>query len=99
MRVHGLVRQPLHAVASLGVRPTVADGGRVLLEAHCLQWPEDLALDAGYGRCVRVDLLHKLHDERKYPSLDALRAAIACDTEEARAWFDCQPAGSARLAG
>jgi riboflavin kinase/FMN adenylyltransferase len=85
VRVHGLTDQPLPGVASLGVRPTVEDAGRVLLETHCLEWPLDL--DAGYGRCIRVELLHKLHDERRYPSLEALRAAIAQDEADARAWL------------
>ncbi|MDE2080599.1 MAG: bifunctional riboflavin kinase/FAD synthetase [Burkholderiales bacterium] len=87
VQVHGLSPQPVPGVASLGVRPTVEDGGRVLLEVHCLDWPAALGPDGGYGRCVRVELLHKLHDERKYPSLEALRAGIAQDTAEARAWW------------
>ena len=87
VHVHGLAPQPLQGVASLGVRPTVEDAGRVLLEAHCLQWPDGLGLDGAYGRCVRVDLLHKLHDELKYASLDLLRVGIERDTDDARAWF------------
>ncbi|MBI5269189.1 MAG: bifunctional riboflavin kinase/FAD synthetase [Burkholderiales bacterium] len=87
VRVHGLTEAPLPGVASLGVRPTVEDAGRVLLETHCLHWPETLGLDAGYGRLVSVELLHKLHDERRYPSLDALKAGIAQDEADARAWF------------
>jgi riboflavin kinase/FMN adenylyltransferase len=85
VRVHGLTAAPLPGVASLGVRPTVEDAGRVLLETHCLEWP--LPPEAGYGRLLRVELLHKLHDERKYVSLDALREGIAQDTADARAWF------------
>jgi riboflavin kinase/FMN adenylyltransferase len=88
VRVHGLAGQPLRGVASLGVRPTVEDAGRVLLEVHCLEWPAPLGPEGGYGRCVRVDLLHKLHDELKYESLEALREGIARDTAAARAWFD-----------
>jgi len=87
VEVQGLADQPLHGVASLGVRPTVEDAGRVLLEVHCLQWPAALATDAAYGRCISVQLLHKLHDERKYDGLDALQAGIAQDTADARAWF------------
>lgn len=87
VRVHGLATAALPGVASLGVRPTVEDGGRVLLEAHCLHWPDGLGAEDGYGRLVRVELLHKLHDERKYPSLEALREAIAADTEAARSWL------------
>jgi riboflavin kinase/FMN adenylyltransferase len=85
VRVHGLGDAPLPGVASLGVRPTVEDAGRVLLEVHCLDWP--LPLEAGYGRLLRVELLHKLHDELKYASLAALRDGIARDVADARAWF------------
>ena len=87
VQVHGLADQPLPGVASLGVRPTVEDAGRVLLEVHCLQWPDSVAIDGGYARILRVDLLHKLHDELRYPSLDALRAGIAKDVADARDWF------------
>ena len=87
VRVHGLTDEPLPAVASLGVRPTVEDNGRVLLEVHCLDWPASLGRDGGYGRCVRVELLHKLHDELKYDGLDALRAGIARDTRDAVQWW------------
>jgi riboflavin kinase/FMN adenylyltransferase len=87
VRVHGLAAHPLPGVASMGVRPTVDDSGRVLMEAHCLEWPTALGLDGAYGRLVRVELLHKLHDERRYPSLDALREGIALDAAEAQRWL------------
>jgi riboflavin kinase/FMN adenylyltransferase len=91
VQVHGLQQDPgalpLPGVASLGVRPTVEDAGRVLLEVHCLDWPQVLGSEGAYGRCVRVELLHKLHDELKYPSLDALRQGIAADTAAARQWW------------
>jgi riboflavin kinase/FMN adenylyltransferase len=93
VQVHGLVEQPLPGVASLGVRPTVDDSGRVLLETHCLQWPESLGTDGAYGRVVRVELMHKLHDERRYPSLEALREGIAEDTRQAVSWFAARAAG------
>ena len=87
VRIHGLAPAALPGVASLGVRPTLNDSGRVLLETHCLQWPAALGDDGAYGRIVRVELLHKLHDERKYASLDALRDGIAKDVQDSRAWF------------
>jgi riboflavin kinase / FMN adenylyltransferase len=86
-RVHGLPGGALPGVASFGRRPTVEDDGRVLLEVHCLQWPAALGTDGGYGRLLRVELLHWLHGERKYASLDALREGIAQDVEDARAWL------------
>jgi riboflavin kinase/FMN adenylyltransferase len=90
VQVHGLAPEALPAVASLGVRPTVEDAGRVLLEAHCLKWPDSLGTEGGYGRCVQVDLLHKLHDERKYASVEALQEGIARDTDDARAWWSAR---------
>ena len=91
VQVHGLTALPVPGVASLGVRPSVEDAGRVLLEVHCLQWPAELSAEGGYGRLLRVDLMHKLHDELKYPSLDALREGIARDTEDAQRWFAARP--------
>ena len=70
---------PLAGVASLGRRPTVDDSGRVLLEAHCFDWPAALGSEGGYGKLVRVELLHKLRDEARYDSLAALAAAIGHD--------------------
>jgi riboflavin kinase/FMN adenylyltransferase len=90
VRVLGLGDRAVPGVASLGVRPTVEDAGRVLLETHCLEWPADLAVDGGYGRLITVELLHKLHDELRYDSLDALREGIARDTANARAWWRAQ---------
>ncbi|NRT56671.1 bifunctional riboflavin kinase/FAD synthetase [Sphaerotilus uruguayifluvii] len=88
VRVHGLTAQPLDGVASLGVRPTVEDAGRILLETHVLDWPAELGREGGYGKLVRVELLHKLRDEARYDGLDALTAAIRQDVVNARLWFD-----------
>lgn len=77
----------VEGVASLGVRPTIEDAGRVLLEVHCLDWPAMLDIEGGYGRLVCVEMLHKLRDEQKYDSLDALQQAIAADVRQARAWL------------
>lgn len=87
VRLHGLSPDALPGVASLGVRPSVEDTGQVKLEVHALRWPEELGSEGGYGRLVRVELLHKLHDELKYASLDALREGIARDTAQARQWL------------
>ncbi|VVE40026.1 riboflavin kinase [Pandoraea iniqua] len=82
VQVHGLADTPLPAVASLGLRPTVDDSGRVLLEVHLLDFAGDC-----YGKLVRVEFLQKLRDEAKFDGLAELEAAIAQDTREARAYF------------
>jgi riboflavin kinase/FMN adenylyltransferase len=84
VRVHGLVDRVVDGVASLGVRPTVDDSGRVLLETHCLDWPAELGTEGGYGKIVRVELLHKLRDEARYDGLEALTEAIRLDARNAQ---------------
>ncbi len=89
--VHGLADKPVQGVANLGVRPSLdpsdVNGGRVLLETHCLDWPAALGPEGAYGKIIRVELLHKLHDELKYDSLDSLTKGINQDCDDARAWF------------
>jgi riboflavin kinase/FMN adenylyltransferase len=89
--VHGLTDAPLRGVANLGVRPSIdpndVNGGRVLLETHCLDWPDTLGPEGAYGKIIRVELLHKLHDELKYDGLDALTQGIRKDCDDARAWL------------
>jgi riboflavin kinase/FMN adenylyltransferase len=91
VRVFGLTDQPLDGVANLGIRPSLdpndVNGGRVLLETHCLTWPDSLGAEGGYGKIIRVELLHKLHDELKYDSLEALKTGIAKDCVDASAFF------------
>jgi riboflavin kinase/FMN adenylyltransferase len=89
--VNGMSEQPLPGVANLGIRPSLdpddVNGGRVLLETHCLEWPQSLGSEGGYGKIIRVELLHKLHDELKYDGLDALTQGIRRDCDDARAYF------------
>lgn len=80
--VHGLADRPLPAVASLGVRPTVDDSGRVLLEVHVFDFSRSC-----YGKLVQVEFLHKLRDEEKYVDLPTLTAAIENDARNARSYL------------
>ena len=82
VRVHGVGEHPAPGVASVGIRPTVEDAGRVMLEAHLFDFAGSL-----YGQRVRVEFLHKLRDEEKYNDVTQLTAAIAADARAARAWF------------
>ena len=81
-QVLGLSDKALPAVASLGVRPTVEDEGRVLLETHVFDYQQDV-----YGKIITVELLEKIRDEAKYDGLDALTQAIASDAKHARNYF------------
>jgi riboflavin kinase/FMN adenylyltransferase len=83
--VYGLddTHLPQRAVVSIGVRPTVEDAGRMLLEAHVFDWQGD-----AYGLRIRVELLHKLRDEAKFDSWDEMLGHIQQDLRDARAWHD-----------
>ena len=80
--VSGIGPQPLPGAANLGVRPTVADGLKPVLEVHLLDFDRDI-----YGSHVDVNFMHKLRDEAKFDSLDALKAQIARDVADVRAYF------------
>lgn len=69
-------------VANLGFKPTVEEVLRPSLEVHLFDVAPDL-----YDRRLRVHFLHKLRDEQRFPSLDALKAQIARDLDEARAFL------------
>lgn len=68
-------------VANIGQRPTV-EGVRQQLEVHLFDFQQDL-----YGKALQVSLLHKLRDEQKFESFDALKAQIELDAEAARVWL------------
>lgn len=82
VQVHGLADHPLPGVASLGVRPTVEDSGRVLLETYLFDYAQQC-----YGKVVRVEFLKKLRDEEKFIDLPTLIAAIERDAQQARVFF------------
>jgi riboflavin kinase/FMN adenylyltransferase len=96
--VHGLTPEPLQGVANLGVRPSIdandVNGGRVLLETYCLDWPDALGTEGAYGKIVCVELLHKLHNELTYDGLDSLMSGIAKDCSDARAFFAARPSSA-----
>ena len=73
----------LHAVANLGVRPTVTGVPKLLLEVHVLDFNDDL-----YGQHVQVEFLHKIRDEQKFANLKALSTQIAVDIVTARQFFN-----------
>ena len=65
------------AALSIGTNPSVSHLNHLKIEAHLLDFDDDL-----YGEALTVQPLVKLHDERHYPDEAALRAGIAADVEE-----------------
>ena len=70
------------AVTNIGTRPTVGNGSDVTVESWILDFDGDL-----YGQEIRVEFHHRIREEIRFPTLDALRNQIAADAEAARRWF------------
>ncbi|WP_243094400.1 riboflavin biosynthesis protein RibF [Thermus thalpophilus] len=68
-------------VANVGTRPTLG-GEERRLEVHLLGFAGEL-----YGEEARVRFLKRLREERRFPSLEALKAQIAQDVALARTYF------------
>ena len=71
------------AAVNLGYRPTVDGEKAVLLEAHILDFNEDV-----YGQLIEVMFRKKIRDELKFDGIDALKTQIGIDVEEVRIFFD-----------
>ncbi|MFE8072821.1 bifunctional riboflavin kinase/FAD synthetase [Marinobacteraceae bacterium S3BR75-40.1] len=75
----------LNGVANIGLRPTV-NGKQPLLEVHFFDFDSDL-----YGERLVVGFLSQLRDEVRFDSLDALKAQIMRDMDDAREWLARHP--------
>lgn len=69
-------------VANVGTRPTIKAGLKANLEVHLLDFNGDL-----YGQHLSVVFKKKLRDEKKFPSLLALKNAIQHDIAQAKEFF------------
>ncbi|MCI8414564.1 MAG: bifunctional riboflavin kinase/FAD synthetase [Ruminiclostridium sp.] len=70
------------AVTNVGNRPTVDDGLELTIEGFILDFHGDL-----YGQKIQMEFYEYLREERKFPSFDALKAEIARNVEQTRAFF------------
>lgn len=69
----------LPAVINVGTRPTFEDSGRIVAEAHLIDFEGDV-----YGRRVELSFRHHLRAERRFTDVEALKRQIAADVAEAR---------------
>lgn len=77
-RAHAASRPTHGGVMNLGVRPTV-DGSSLRIEVHLFDFDGDL-----YGETMRVELIAKIREERRFSGIDELRAQIERDAKAAR---------------
>ena len=80
------------SVTNVGFRPTFKDqqrgansedDGQLTVETHLFDFDDEL-----YGHRLRVGFVQRLRDERRFETVDALRAQIAADCDRARSLFD-----------
>ena len=78
----GAVGSSHQAALSIGSNPTFTSGANapVTIEAHLLDFDGDL-----YGKRLRLEVLHRIRDERRFDSVKALLAQISADIHETRA--------------
>ncbi len=70
------------SVTNVGVRPTFEPDAEPSVETFVMDWAGDL-----YGDVVRVRFLYRLRDERKFASIEELRAQIEQDVKRAQSYF------------
>ena len=68
-------------MVNVGVRPTFG-GQRRLVEAHLL----DVQLDL-YDQRITINFIARLRNEQRFNGIDALKAQIAADAQQARQLF------------
>ena len=67
------------AAVNIGFRPTVTEDGEALLEAHILDFDEDL-----YGKTIEIIFRRKIREEVKFDGLEALKRQIGADVQRVR---------------
>jgi riboflavin kinase/FMN adenylyltransferase len=81
---HARVGDKTHrAVLNIGLRPTIQNSTPAQrIEVHLLDFAGEI-----YGQELEIEFVEKLRDEKKFPSVEALRAQIQQDVSDARAAF------------
>ncbi len=75
--------QVFPGVANVGVRPTIDEHTlKPILEVHLFDFSEDI-----YGKTAKVVFRHRIRDEKKFTGIEALKAAIMNDIEDAKTFF------------
>jgi riboflavin kinase/FMN adenylyltransferase len=83
------VGRRLPSVTNIGRRPTLYEATATTIETYVLDFSGDV-----YGERVRLFFRDRLREERKFPSIDALKEQIQRDIEDARRHFEESKAGS-----
>ena len=68
-------------ICNIGTRPTVGSGNARTIETNIFGFDDDI-----YGLDLRISFIARLRDERRFASLDELRAQIEADRRQASAY-------------
>ena len=74
------------AAVNIGYSPTITEDGIALLEAHILDFDEDL-----YDKTIEIIFRKKVREELKFDGLDALKKQMTADVEQVREIFSQAP--------
>ncbi len=78
--VHVTLKDGIHTgMMNIGVRPTIEGAGERTIEVHLFDFQRDI-----YGEPITVRVRHRLRDEIRFDGLDALKAQLLKDREEAQ---------------
>lgn len=83
-----LVKSPIEnkeyfGLMNIGSRPTFNDIENVLVEVHLLEFKGDI-----YGKHLKIELIDRLRDEKKFESKDELMNQIKLDEEKGKEIID-----------
>lgn len=67
--------QPVFGMMNIGTNPTVK-GNKETIEVHFFNFNKDI-----YGKQIQIDLLHRIRDEKKFESVEALKQQLQKDKE------------------
>jgi riboflavin kinase/FMN adenylyltransferase len=85
--VSALIKDRLvYGMMNIGMNPTV-NGNKQSIEVHFFDFDEDI-----YGEVIKIDLLHRIRDEEKFESVEALKRQLAIDKHTALQYISNQDA-------
>ncbi len=84
-RVSHTASRVFYGMLNIGIRPTLSAATPRTIEVHIFDFRGDL-----YGTRLRVEIVKKIRDEQKFPSLSALQARLEQDKTAARKIFEAE---------
>jgi len=69
----------IDGVMNIGNRPTIDNNETTTIECHLFNWSKDI-----YGETMEIDVVEKIRNEVKFPSMDILKRQIELDCIKAQ---------------